>query len=134
VGRISGGATAIFLARRRRPPPGILGSLGFGILGTFIGEGLSLPFAILAGGRKAISSVEDPKHFAKVLQERQAMQNGRGLPGMGPRMGQSQAPGQGQGQRQGQGQAVMGRDLAGDKEFGTSGGESEYRLRQGMTV
>ncbi|PWN23518.1 hypothetical protein BCV69DRAFT_1203 [Microstroma glucosiphilum] len=119
IGRISGGATAIFLARRRRPPPGVLGSLGFGLLGTFIGEGLSLPFAILAGGRKAISSVEDPKHFAKVLQERQAMQNGRGgLPGIGPRMGQGQSQSQGQ---QGQQQGVLGRDLAGDKEFGTSG-------------
>lgn len=97
--------------------------MGFGLLGTFIGEGLSLPFAILAGGRQAIGSVEDPKHFAKVLQERQAMQNGRGFPGMGPRMGQSQ--GQGQGQQQGSAGRNLG--LGGDKEFGTSGGERKHR-------
>lgn len=81
IGAVGGAAVTYALLRRRKPTPGFGATIGFTILGSIAGGGLLMP-AGLMWGKADMQNVEDPAHFARVLQGAADERTGRIAPGM----------------------------------------------------
>lgn len=81
IGAVGGAAITYALLRRRKPTPGFGATIGFTILGSIAGGGLSMPFGVM-WGKKDLKSVEDPSHFARILQSVADERTGRITPGV----------------------------------------------------
>lgn len=93
VGAVGGAAVTYALLRRRKPTPGFGATIGFTILGSIAGGGLLMPAGVM-WGKADMQNVEDPSHFARVLQGAADERQGRIAPATAQNSMGNGAPGQ----------------------------------------